>query len=123
MQIALIAAPDAFEELLSDLPVNTTIITRITSKTALALCFVRSLADLAATLDLLTLRLPKQASVWIIHPKRAGKYHVDFNQNDVRDQALAVGLVDYKVCSIDGDWSGAEIRVAQIASSFSAVRP
>jgi len=105
MQIALIAAPDAFQELLGDLPENATITTRITPKTALALCFVRSLNDLAATLDLLTLRLPKQSSVWIIHPKRAGKYHVDFNQNHVRDHTLAVGLVDYKVCSIDADWS------------------
>ena len=105
MQIALIAAPDAFQELLGDLPENATITTRITPKTALALCFVRSLNDLAATLDLLTVRLPKQASVWIVHPKRAGKYHVDFNQNHVRDHTLAVGLVDYKVCSIDADWS------------------
>jgi hypothetical protein len=105
MQIALVAAPDAFEELLGDLPENAIITARIAPKTALALCFVRSLADLAATLDLLTLRLPKQASVWIVHPKRAGKYHVDFNQNHVRDHALAAGLVDYKVCSIDADWS------------------
>jgi hypothetical protein len=44
--------------------------------------------------------------VWLVHPKRTGKYHADFNQNDVRDQALAVGLVDYKVCSVDSDWSG-----------------
>jgi hypothetical protein len=105
MQIALIAAPDAFEELLGDLPENTAVITRITPKTNLALCFVRSLGDLTGTLDLLTLRLPEQASVWIVHPKRSGKFHVDFNQNDVRDRALAIGLVDYKVCSVDSDWS------------------
>jgi hypothetical protein len=105
MQIALIAAPDAFQELLGDLPENSALITRIMPKTNLALCFVRSLGDLAATLDLLTLRLPEQASVWIVHPKRAGKYHVDFNQNHVRDRALAIGLVDYKVCSVDDDWS------------------
>ncbi len=70
MQIALIAAPDGFEDTLGDLPRSTTLSTRITPKTNLALCFIRSLEDLAATLDLLTLRLPKQASVWIVHPKR-----------------------------------------------------
>ena len=105
MQIASIAAPDGFEELLGDLPENAIVTTRITPKTDLALCFVRPLQDLATTLDLLTLRLPKQASVWIVHPKSAGKYRVDFNQNHVRDRALAAGLVDYKVCSIDNDWS------------------
>jgi hypothetical protein len=105
MQIALIAAPDGFEEILGDLPASTTLNTRITPKTNLALCFIRSLEDLAATLDLLTLRLPKQASVWIVHPKRTAKHRIDFNQNHVRDAALATALVDYKVCSIDADWS------------------
>jgi hypothetical protein len=31
---------------------------------------------------------------------------VDFNQNDVRAAGLAAGLVDYKVCAVDADWSG-----------------
>jgi hypothetical protein len=104
--VTVVAAPDAFEEVLGDLPESAVLSTRFSEKTKLALCFVRSLKDLSATLDMLTVRLPKQAHVWLIHPKRAGRYHADFNQNDVRDQALAVGLVDYKVCSVDGDWSG-----------------
>ena len=105
MQLAVIAAPGGFEELLGELPGNVSLTTRITPKSNLALCFIRSFEDLAATLDLLTLQLPKQASVWIVHPKRTGRHHVDFNQNHVRDHALAVGLVDYKVCSLDDDWS------------------
>jgi hypothetical protein len=105
MEVALLAAPDGVEELLGDLPENTTPLSRLRPTTSLALCFVRSLADLASTLDLLTLRLPKPASVWIIHPKRSGKRHVDFNQNHVRAASLAAGLVDYKVCSINEVWS------------------
>ena len=105
LEIALIAPPDAFEELLGDLPENTILTSRIQPTTNLALCFIRSLADLAATLDLLTLRLPRQVSVWIVHPKRTARHPVDFNQNYVRDQSLAAGLVDYKVCSIDNVWS------------------
>ncbi|MBB5340291.1 DUF3052 family protein [Tunturiibacter gelidoferens] len=105
MEVALIAAPDGFEELLGDLPEKTTLLSRLRPTASLALCFIRSLADLVSTLDLLKLRLPRQASVWIVHPKRTGKHHVDFNQNHVRDESLAAGLVDYKVCSIDSDWS------------------
>jgi hypothetical protein len=105
MEIALNAAPDGFKELLGDLPENTVFTSRIRPTTSLALCFIRSLADLAATLDLLTLRLPRQVSVWIVHPKQTAKHPVDFNQNHVRDQSLAAGLVDYKVCSIDNVWS------------------
>jgi hypothetical protein len=42
----------------------------------------------------------------MIYPKQAGQYKVDFNQNDVRRAGLAAGLVDYKVCAVDADWSG-----------------
>ena len=105
MRISLLAAPVGFEDLLDEIPENTVLQTQLTPKTDLALCFIRSPKDLAATVDLLVLRMPKQASAWIVHPKRNGKHHVDFNQNDVREAALAAGLVDYKVCSIDDDWS------------------
>jgi hypothetical protein len=104
-QIALLAAPDNFEDLLGDLPETTTFTTRLTPDTHLALSFIRSLPDLAATLDLLTLRLPKQASAWIIYPKRTSRHRPDFNENHVRNAALAINLVDYKACSIDSDWS------------------
>jgi hypothetical protein len=106
VQVTLVAAPDSFEEVLGDLPASAVLSTRFSEKTTLALCFVRSLRDLSATLDMLTVRLPKQAHVWLIHPKRTGKFHADFNQNDVRNAALAAGLVDYKVCSVNDDWSG-----------------
>jgi hypothetical protein len=106
MHIALVAAPPCFDEVLGDLPDNAVLGTRFSAKTKLALCFVRSLDDLAATVDMLTLRLPRQAAAWIIHPKRTSRHHTNFNQNDVRNQALAAGLVDYKVCSVDSDWSG-----------------
>jgi len=48
--------------------------------------------------------LPPAAHVWVVHPK--ARLKPDFNQNDARDAGLAVGLVDYKVCSVDEDWSG-----------------
>jgi hypothetical protein len=100
--LAILAAPDGFKELLGDLPTTTT---RLTPDTALALCFVRSLSDLNATIDMLTARLPKTASAWIIYPKTARHPHSGFNENHVRNAGLAVNLVDYKVCSIDSDWS------------------
>jgi hypothetical protein len=105
MQVALIAAPEGFEETLGELPPETTFTTQLTPSTRLALCFVRSRNDLAATIDLLKSRLPEAAHHWIIYPKRAGRYKVDFNENQVRETGLAAGFVDYKVCSVDDDWS------------------
>jgi len=105
-QVALIAAPDGFNELLGDLPATVTFTARIGAKTGLAICFIRSLDDLAAMLDMMTLQLPLAASAWIAYPKRATHKHLDFNENDVRNAGLAAGFVDYKICSIDGSWSG-----------------
>ena len=104
-QVALMGVPEGFVELLGDLPETVTFTSRIGPASHLALCFTRSSEDLAATFELLTLRLPDATSVWIAYPKGNRKWHRDFNENDVRRLGLATGLVDYKICSIDADWS------------------
>ena len=53
-----------------------------------------------------SLHMPVGASVWIVYPKRAGSLRCDFVATDVRESALAVGLVDYKICAVDDDWTG-----------------
>ena len=103
-EVVLLAAPEDFRQTLGELPAYVRLSTRLSAKTFLALCFVRSLADLEATVEILSTRLPEVASAWIIHPKAAHK--PGFNQNHVRDAALARRLVDYKVCSVNEDWSG-----------------
>jgi hypothetical protein len=43
--------------------------------------------------------------VWLVYPKRESRQASDLNENVVRDAGLGAGLVDYKVCSIDSEWS------------------
>jgi hypothetical protein len=105
-EAAIVAAPEHFSETLCELPEGVEFRTRLTSWTKLAIWFVRSRQELEAAAEHLGARLPEGSSVWIVHPKQAGRYKVDFNQNDVRGAGLAAGLVDYKVCSVDADWSG-----------------
>jgi hypothetical protein len=103
---ALLGAPDGFEEQLGEIPEGMEFKPGISRQTSLAIWFVRSRLELEAAADLASLRMPEGGSVWIVHPKQAGRYRTDFNQNDVRAAALAVGLVDYKVCAVDDDWAG-----------------
>jgi hypothetical protein len=106
MHVALLGAPDDFKEALGELPEGASLGKRITPQTGLALCFVRSRAELSGTVDLLAAQLPPASSVWIVYPKRTGPQAVaDLNDNVVRDAGLGAGLVDYKVCSIDSVWS------------------
>ena len=103
-EIALIAAPGNFLPQLGNLPSGIHFRKSIASETVLAIIFIRTLADLERTLDLLEAKLPSKASAWIVRPKTHHK--PGFNENHVRNGALARGLVDYKICSVDADWSG-----------------
>lgn len=105
MKIALLGIPDGFDETLGELPDGIEFQTKLTPQTELAIWFVRSRDELDAAADYAGARLPEGSSIWIAHPKKSSRYRVDFKQIDVRRAGFASGLVDYKVCSVDADWS------------------
>jgi hypothetical protein len=106
VKAALIGAEEGFVELLGDLPESVELQQRITRDTKLVLWFVRAGHELADAFELASARMPEGCSLWIVYPKKAGRYKVDFNQNDVRLTGLGVAMVDYKICAVDQDWSG-----------------
>jgi hypothetical protein len=103
-EIAIVGAPASFLPQLGELPANIHLRKSISPNTILAIIFIRTLAELEAALDLLESKLSPKASAWIVRPKTHHK--PGFNENHVRDGGLARGLVDYKICSVDADWSG-----------------
>jgi len=106
MQAAVLGGFDGFEELLGELPESASLARKFTAETRLALYIVRSARELANAYEHAAACLPKEASFWIIHPKQTKTARADFNQNDVRERGLESGFVDYKVCSVNGEWSG-----------------
>jgi hypothetical protein len=104
-EVALLGVPpEDFVGWLGELPANVSFRKSLTAKTALALYFVRTTKQLDACLKTLAGKLPQGASAWIIRPKTHLK--PGFGENDVRNGGLAVGLVDYKICSVSDEWSG-----------------
>ena len=106
MRAAMVASEPGFLDLLGDLPEGATIEPRITKDTKLVLWFARASHEVASAFELASARMPEGCSIWLIYPKKAGKFSVDFNQNDVRLLGLDYNLVDYKICAVDADWSG-----------------
>lgn len=107
MRVALIGgAEDGLEEIIGELPEGASISPRIGTNTKLVLYAAHSLRELDAAINHAQTYLPEGVHFWIIHPKSTAKQHTDFNQNDVRSLALTSGFVDYKVCSVDVQWSG-----------------
>ena len=110
MKIALIGAPEGFVETLRDLPEAVEFIGAIARGVKLAMWFVRSSAELASEIEFACARLPRDAALWIFFPKQSGGLRSDFNKLDVQRAALRLGLVDYKICSVDEDWSGMKFK-------------
>jgi hypothetical protein len=71
----------------------------------LLILFVTSRNELARRLPGVVKGLEKR-SFWIAWPKRASGIATDLTEDVLRELALPLGVVDYKVCAIDRIWSG-----------------
>lgn len=71
----------------------------------LVVWFVRHRAALAPAFARLA-AAPGAVPVWLCWPKKTSSLAADFGENEVRAAGLAAGLVDFKVCAVDADWSG-----------------
>ncbi len=103
--VALLGAPDGFEQTLGDLPDGLSLSRGDSGPRDVALWFVRSRAELEGEVGRMSARLGG-GRLWIIWPKKASGMRADVTQQLVREAGLAAGLVDYKVCSVDATWSG-----------------
>jgi hypothetical protein len=88
----------------------------------LAIAFCPTSARVRELVPQLAPRIFPAGALWVAWPRRAGGHESDIRDRDVRDVALALGLVDVKVAALDDDWSGLrlvwrrELRHASAAS-------
>jgi hypothetical protein len=101
--VSLLEAPEGFD--LGELPAGATIRRGSRSKTDLTVWFVRSCSALERRIAFMAPR-GANSGLWIAWPKRTSPLASDLSDVVVRRAAIAHGLVDFKVCAIDSDWSG-----------------
>ena len=111
LKIRLVNAPDHYRALFDDWPEAVTQSDDATVEKDFIHCFVRDAADLRAALPALKREMAPAASLWISWPKKAAKVATDVSENVIRDAALAIGLVDVKVCAVDEVWSGLKLVI------------
>lgn len=107
--LALLDAPGGFARTLGKLPEGVQLRGDLRAGNDLCICFVRSQRELKVRIPQLTRRLG-QHGVWIAWPKLSSKLAGDLRESDVRGAGLAAGLVDFKICAIDADWSGLKFQ-------------
>ncbi len=98
--------PDGFLETLGELPEAVEVRARVRGPLDVIVLFTRRRADLERRLDPLRRAIRPNGGLWIAWPKRSSGVETDLTDAHVREIGLAAGLVDNKVCAIDGTWSG-----------------
>ena len=105
MRVVLVKPPDGFTGILEPLPADVTLRTANRGARDVTLWFTRSRRELERGMD----RMAQSADdgrLWIVWPKKTSPLAADHTGEDVRRVGLAAGLVDFKVCVVDEDWSG-----------------
>jgi hypothetical protein len=105
-RLALIAAPDGFDEVLGALPPGVVVRRRLQGRFDVIVAFCRRGAELERRLPAWRAALDQAGGLWVAWPKRASGVPTDLGDGVVRELGLAAGLVDNKVCAIDATWSG-----------------
>lgn len=109
-RVALVGAPAGWE--VPGLPPGVRVRRRAslgTDHVDVAVAFFRHLMPLRADLGGLGRAVAPAGSLWVAWPRRAGGHTSDITDNEVREAALALGLVDVKVAALDDDWSALKL--------------
>ncbi|MDA1001945.1 MAG: DUF3052 family protein [Chloroflexi bacterium] len=104
-RLALIAAPDGFDETLGALPPDVTVRTDTRAAADVIVYFTTRRSDFTRRLERFGRAIAPDGALWVSWPKRASGVATDVTEDVVREVALPTGLVDNKVAAIDETWS------------------
>jgi len=104
-RVALVGAPEGFEDTLDPLPPGVQLLKQPRSNLDVVVFFVTRRAELSRRFPRLASVLHCDGGLWIAWPKRTAGVATDLRERDVREVGLAAGLVDNKVCAVDEVWS------------------
>jgi hypothetical protein len=115
-EVALIGAPERFEDALGELPDVASLHTNLAddARYDVIVAFITQRSELEAELPRLRLRMAPACGLWIAWPKRASRVPTDVTDQVIRDVVLPTGLVDNKVCAIDETWSGLRLVIRKL---------
>jgi hypothetical protein len=105
-RLALLDAPDGFDEELAPLPEGVQVLRRLAGDLDVALLFVTERRQLERRFDAVAQAVFPAGGFWVAWPKRASKVPTDLTEDVLREVALPKGLVDNKVCAVTDVWSG-----------------
>lgn len=109
-RVLLVKPPEGVPSTLGQVPEGSRFLTRYSGDVDIILWFVWSLKELSRGITTWSPRVGN-GGMWILWPKKTGSIPSDLTQLDVRRCGLDHGLVDFKICAFDDDWSGLKFSV------------
>jgi DNA modification methylase len=109
--INLINTPEHYFELFSDLPAGLTFDDDITDQKDFIHFFTKDEQEFVTTLPALKQQIKPNGIIWVSWPKKSSKVLTDVTEDNIRNYALQIGLVDIKVCAVDEIWSGLKLVI------------
>ena len=108
MRVCVLNAPAHYTKLI-DGPNDWVMVKKQAEAEALHL-FIRQQSELERIASLAKL-FPPTTMLWVSWPKLSSPLSTGLKEDHIREQAIAHGLVDVKVCAVDGDWSGLKLML------------
>jgi hypothetical protein len=105
-RVAVVSAPDGFTDVLGPLPTGAELRQSARGHLDVVLFFVTRRAELARRFPSFVRALEPAGGLWVAWPKKTSGVATDLAFEAVQQVGLDAGLVDNKVCAIDGTWSG-----------------
>ena len=105
-RVALLRAPEGFDEDLAPLPEGVTVLRRLGAGLDVAVLFVTERRELERRFPAVAKAIFPVGGFWVAWPKRASKVPTDLTEDVLREVGLPQGLVDNKVCAVTEIWSG-----------------
>lgn len=105
MRVAVFDAPAGYAKIIGPLPSGVALEEEPDEPAPYTLWFVRELDEYLSGLRKMR-ALAAKSKLWVLYPKQKKGKQASITQTDVRESAIAIGLVDYKICSVDETWTG-----------------
>jgi hypothetical protein len=109
--INLVHAPEHYFELFTDMPADIIIEDDIDTKKDFIHFFTKKDEELIKLLPSLKKQIKPNGIIWVSWPKKASKVITDITEDNIRNYAIKIGLVDIKVCAVDEVWSGLKLVI------------
>lgn len=110
-KIRLVNSPVYYMQLFTDMPTEVYFEDDEKSEKDFIHFFTVNKDEFLTWLPIFKTQIKPNGMIWVSWPKKASKVITDVTEDIVRNYAIEIGLVDFKVCAVDETWSGLKLVI------------